>query len=149
MVELDLSYKQLTEIPEIPNDTTRLILKLIKLQKLKKEIYLMDYYFDLIIEISGLKKIFTKKLKTLILDCNKIDNLDNFIFPCKLNQLRLWGNFITELKPNIFPSQLEVLNLDCNQIENLKVNTFPKKLKVLSLWGNKIQKLMKMYFLHN
>ena len=43
MVELDLSYK-LTEIPEIPNDTTRLILKFNKITEIKKEIYLMDYY---------------------------------------------------------------------------------------------------------
>lgn len=60
------------------------------------------------------------------------------IVPSGLEELIMYGNRVTEIKPNVkWPSNLQILDLNQNILE--QANNFPYTLKKLSLYCNYIQ----------
>lgn len=90
----------------------------------------------------GLSKINVTggRLKKLDISKNNITIIDQdtLIVPSGLEELIMYGNRVTEIKPNVkWPSNLQILDLNQNILE--QANNFPYTLKKLSLYCNYIQ----------
>ncbi|ESN93121.1 hypothetical protein HELRODRAFT_89299 [Helobdella robusta] len=130
------SFQQLTKVPENISDETTLL----------------DLRFNHIEEI--LPGVFKnlKKLKTLLLNNNKISHLDDNTFEglTELENLQLQKNEIFEISPMAFKSlkNLEQVHLQNNHIESLDKDTFKyfPKLTMIYLNNNELETLPAQIF---
>ena len=129
MVKLDLSRRNLTEIPPIPDDITQLDLGGNQIREL----------------VEG---VFPPGLQELTLYNNQITELRDGVFPEGLQNLDLRLNNIVELKPGVFPARLQYLFLSNNKIRELLEGLFPTGLQklYLDLGYNKIRELREGVF---
>lgn len=83
-------------------------------------------------------------LDHLLIDSNRIRNINKLKIPRKITSLSLMNNKITNLPindPDFFPPNLLTLNLSCNDISNLKGVKFPNSLQFLDIQLNSLKKL--------
>ena len=154
MVLLDLSNKNLTKIPIIPNDVTELILsynQITKIENLPKNLQTLHLYNNEITKIENLPD----SLQKLYLSGNQITKIENL--PENLYTLYLSNNQITKIenlpenrlilyldynlitKIENLPENLQILYLHYNQITTIK--NLPENLQTLYLYNNQITKI--------
>jgi len=156
MVLLDLSYKNLTKIPIIHNDVTKLNLshnkminlvqgcfslglqelhlnndKIIKIENLPDSLQILWLNNNQITKIENLPDI----LQELHIDNNRIIKIENL--PNSLQKLYLYNNQITKIEN--LPDSLQELRLQYNQIT--KIENLPDSLQELWLGYNQITKI--------
>jgi len=154
MVYLDLSNKNLTKIPIIPNDITELYLQynqITKIENLPDSLRILWLNGNRITKIENLPSSLqelhlgnnqitkienlSENLQKLWLDDNQITKIENL--PDSLQKLRLDNNQITKIEN--LPENLQILYLSCNQIT--KIENFSNSLQRLCLSYNKITKI--------
>jgi Leucine-rich repeat (LRR) protein len=134
MVLLNLSNQNLTKIPIIPNDVTKLILSHNQITKIEN---LPDSLQELWLDDNQITKIenLTSSIQELWLNDNQIIKIENL--PNSLQELHLRNNEITKIEN--LPENLQELYLIHNQIT--KIENLSNSLQILSLINNQITKI--------
>ena len=127
---LDLSNKNLTTIPVIPNVITELDLSHNQIKTIPKG-------------------CFPKGLLKLWLNNNNISNPKKEYFPKELQQLYMYDNEIKNLPQECFPEKLQTLHLSYNEDSNICDGYFPSQLKELWLKHIAVTMTNPVYTLQN